>query len=170
MNHFNNLNSYKKTTKLWEEVGILDFVPTLSIISSAMKAYRFLNNVPKVLEIFQEIKNHNLEANIAIYNGLIASLNKQPQLAEHYFRQLLQEAIAPNKETFNIMIDIYSKAGKPENSEILVDHMIKRGIEPDTFTYTSLLRMYGRMGKLDEAERLFFKMRQKVPEQNIICN
>lgn len=73
---------------------------------------------------------------------------------------------AKKVDTYNIMMDLYGKAGDFEKASMTFRDMVKAGVDPDIVTYNTMMHICGRAGRVREAKALFKKISEKglVPD------
>ncbi|XP_077220267.1 pentatricopeptide repeat-containing protein At2g13420, mitochondrial-like [Tasmannia lanceolata] len=111
-------------------------------------------------EIFNKRK-FRFDPDTKMYTVLIYGWCKinRPQMAERFFREMIDRGFEPNVVTYNILLNgICRKASlHPEtrlertirDAENLFDEMRRRGIEPDVTSYSIVLHVYSRAHKPD---------------------
>ncbi|XP_042510275.1 pentatricopeptide repeat-containing protein At2g13420, mitochondrial-like [Macadamia integrifolia] len=111
-------------------------------------------------EIFNKRK-FRFEPDMKTYTVLIYGWCKikRPQMAEKFFREMVDRGYEPNVVTYNVLLDgICRKASlHPDDrfertvraAENLFDEMQSRGIEPDVTSYSIVLHVYSRAHKPD---------------------
>lgn len=69
-------------------------------------------------------------------------------------------------DTYNIVMDLYGKAGDFEKASMTFRDMVKAGVDPDVVTYNTMINICGRAGRVREAKALFKKISEKglVPD------
>ncbi|WJX58650.1 hypothetical protein P8452_44083 [Trifolium repens] len=63
--------------------------------------------------------------------------------------------------TYNTMIDLYGKAGRPQDAADVFADMMKSGVALDSCTFNTIIFITGSHGNLVEAESLLVKMEEK---------
>ncbi|KAG0575260.1 hypothetical protein KC19_VG331200 [Ceratodon purpureus] len=79
----------------------------------------------------------------------------------------LELPIKPKKvDTYNIMMDLYGKAGDFEKASMTFRDMVAAGVDSDIVTYNTIIHICGRAGRVREAKALFKKISEKglVPD------
>ncbi|KAL3812826.1 hypothetical protein ACJIZ3_014094 [Penstemon smallii] len=107
------------------------------------------------LSIFNSIQNPNH----VIYNTMIRGycLSSSPNLAIHYYINMLFFGLQPNSYTFPFLLKSCGKLLKPHTGKQIHCHVFKFGLENDVYVHTSLINMYAQHGSLDDARMVFDK-------------
>ena len=156
--------------------------PTTAIYSACIKAYAGFNNVPKVLELFEELKtlyketeDPDFRPDQIIYSTVLDAISK-PRVEDRSSARLALEILdefeqsydlglvesVPNRYMYTNVLHAISRASLPnaELAESLVERMDNRArhlkddsILPDVVTFTVLLQILSRSKRSDSAER-----------------
>ncbi|KAI9261126.1 hypothetical protein BY458DRAFT_557371 [Sporodiniella umbellata] len=118
--------------------------------------------ISKMDTILQEISRKGLEPNTTTYNLLLAAKVKFQDLkgAEKVYSKM---TTPPNRMTYNILLNGFSRGGKTPEDKIIIDEwmarMIASGISPDLRTFKNLIdglveqtKYHAQMGEKEEMD------------------
>jgi len=82
---------------------------------------------------------------------------------EETLHDISADGLAPDLNTYNLLIEYYKSTGRPQECERLLDQMIKSGVDPDHVTYSTLCSAFCspnaaaflRVDGLPQAEKYF---------------
>ena len=70
-------------------------------------------------------------------------------------------------DTYNIMMDLYARAGQFGEASKVFSDMGKAGVAPDIVTYNCMIHTCGRAGRVQEAKAIFKKIIEEGPVPNV---
>ena len=70
-------------------------------------------------------------------------------------------------DTYNIMMDLYARAGQFGEASKVFSDMGKAGVAPDIVTYNCMIHTCGRAGRVQEAKAIFKKITEEGPVPNV---
>ncbi|XP_076934343.1 uncharacterized protein LOC143600583, partial [Bidens hawaiensis] len=89
----------------------------------------------------------------SIINGL-CKLGRWEE-ASMMLKEMEDERISPNCQTFSILVDAFCKKGMVEEAEAIIDTMVERGLVPTIVTYNTLVDGYCLPGEISKAKTVF---------------
>ncbi|KAM0030400.1 putative tetratricopeptide-like helical domain superfamily [Helianthus debilis subsp. tardiflorus] len=86
--------------------------------------------------------------------------------ASKLLKEMEDENISPNVQTFTALVDAFCKEGKVKEAEVVINIMIERGEVPNILTYSSLIDGYCLRGEMIKAREIFdsLTLRGLVPD------
>ncbi|XP_022852188.1 pentatricopeptide repeat-containing protein At3g09060-like [Olea europaea var. sylvestris] len=86
--------------------------------------------------------------------------------AELFFRNFKTMGVAPNLETFNILMKIACKKQQFDKCRDLINYVWRRNLRPDVYSYGTLINGLAKSGGLNQALEVFDEMldREVMPD------
>ncbi len=139
-----------KTGELKQGPGVIHYTAVLNAWAKSDDK----KNISRAERLFEKMKaDPNLELDLAAYHGLL--LNYSVRGISPKARQLLQtildsETIQPNRNTFTMVIDSYSRSSSTANAGVKAEELLDQmrqlhaagnaNVEPDSVCYASVIR------------------------------
>ncbi|KAJ3190163.1 hypothetical protein HDU85_000454 [Gaertneriomyces sp. JEL0708] len=140
---------------------------SLTMMTQLLLGYKKTLDIAGMEACVKMMNDAGFHASRAIYNTRLDAYAKAGQLAKalEILKEMRKEAeagrlaVTPNVVTFNIIIDMYSKADELDSCLKLFHEMTAAGIRPDAITYTSLMDAHRRAGHYAGVEKYFNSMK-----------
>ncbi|XP_042378129.1 pentatricopeptide repeat-containing protein At5g27270-like [Zingiber officinale] len=110
---------------------------------------------------YSAVRRRDILPSIAVFNFMVSSLQKQ-KLHEKVIRlwkQMLDDAIEPNRFTYTIVIASYVKEEQLEDALDIFQKMKKAGFVPEEATHGLLISLSAKNGKGDMALQIYEEMK-----------
>ncbi|CAI0434833.1 unnamed protein product [Linum tenue] len=147
--------------------GINPDIETLSIVmDSLVKAHR----VCKAIQMFGDGEEYGFGCNTESLNVLLQCLCRRSHVgAATSYLNKMKGRVPFNATTYNVVIGGWSKCGRVDEVERVLETMIDDGFNPDCSTFSFLLEGLGRAGRIEDAVEVFKKMEEKgcVPDTSV---
>ncbi|KAI9012960.1 hypothetical protein BC832DRAFT_589927 [Gaertneriomyces semiglobifer] len=140
---------------------------SLTMMTQLLLGYKKTLDIAGMEACVKMMNDAGFQASRAIYNTRLDAYAKAGQQAKalEILKEMRKEAdagrlaVTPNVVTFNIIIDMYSKADELDSCLKLFHEMTAAGIQPDAITYTSLMDAHRRTGHYTGVEKYFHSMK-----------
>ncbi|XP_044498745.1 pentatricopeptide repeat-containing protein At5g15010, mitochondrial-like [Mangifera indica] len=139
----NIIGSPREADRVWREMSRRGIYYDVVSFSSIMSCYSKVNNLHKVLRLFDQMKKWGIEPDRKVYNAVIHALAKVRFVREaiNLMKTMEEKGIAPNVVTYNSLIKPLCKARKINEAREVLDDMLQRGLKPTIQTYHAFLRI-----------------------------
>lgn len=146
---------YDLAVRTFEEFVDTGVTPSRQTYETVIDAMSKSGLVPQALEVFVSMKKAGLAPRKQSYNALLAACVNAPQprveAAFEIFSELRESGdVEPDKNTFALLIDAASKAGRPELAFDAFTQMRESGLEVEISTLNRLIHATGLNAKEDE--------------------
>ncbi|KAJ4980297.1 hypothetical protein NE237_031134 [Protea cynaroides] len=121
-------------------------------------------------EVFNMMKEKNIEASVVTYNILIHWLGRDHRISEAFklVNQMESEQqLSPDVITYNCLLSGLCNTGQVDEACRLVLEMSKKGYQPDLISYNTLVNGMISVGRMDDASRLFEQMRGTLSAHSV---
>jgi len=146
---------YDLAVRTFEEFVDTGVTPSRQTYETVIDAMSKSGLVPQALEVFVSMKKAGLAPRKQSYNALLAACVNAPQprveAAFEIFNELRESGdVEPDKNTFALLIDAASKAGRPELAFDAFTQMRESGLQVELSTLNRLIHATGLNAKEDE--------------------
>ncbi|KAG6545407.1 hypothetical protein Mapa_013006 [Marchantia paleacea] len=162
---------FQKAAGLLEEMKLKrSCQPNVVTYNILIRAAAQLGHHDKVDELFRDLFDRDLVADLYTYNGLIDAYGKAGEIVkmEETFKRMRGNKLKPDLVTYNTLIDAYGKAGELLKMEAVLAGMSgpRKGgrLHPSVKTFNSMITNYGNAGMWEKSEWVFQEM-QKLEVQ-----
>jgi leucine-rich PPR motif-containing protein len=113
-------------------------------------------------KILNEMSKAGVKPSLVTYTTLISRAGawQKVQLAEMYFRKMLEDGIPADAQAYNSLINAYAKAGETDRALKVLYDMDEANVSPTVVTFNTLIESCARTGKPQRANEVF-KMMEK---------
>jgi pentatricopeptide repeat protein len=112
------------------------------------------------------------------YNSMIATLSRSiaasaPDRAMELFREMIDNDLAPDRKTYNTLMALFSRHGRPDKVQELFQEMVngwKAGderLKPHFQVYTTLLQAWSKAGEPEETAKVLKEMISKCESREL---
>ncbi|KAJ4815134.1 Pentatricopeptide repeat (PPR) superfamily protein [Rhynchospora pubera] len=140
---------------------------TLPCFNALLDALCKARHVEKAHSLLRALKSR-FPPDVITYNTIADGYcrRKCTSKALDLLREMVETGIQPTKNTYNIILNGFFRAGQVRHGWEFFLQMKKRGkkdckFEPDVVTYTTVVHGLGLNGKLDRAHQVFAEMTEK---------
>ncbi|XP_074332070.1 uncharacterized protein LOC141668905 isoform X1 [Apium graveolens] len=120
--------------------------------------------VDDALNVHSEMIEKGVLPDVWTYSPIIqvlCNVNRWEEVSM-FLKQMMDDMnISPDVRTFTILVYAYSKSGKLDDAEQVIEIMNERGEYPDIVTYSTLMHGYCTQGKMDEALAVLSTIKSK---------
>mmetsp|Transcript_17588 Transcript_17588/g.33154 ORF Transcript_17588/g.33154 Transcript_17588/m.33154 type:complete len:716 (-) Transcript_17588:90-2237(-) len=170
MNHCVN-DAWQLVQKIRKDNSLKDLVNAV-IYSTILKGFSICKQPDKVVDLYDEMQESNIECNAITYNTILnayarcGAMHRVPKLLEDMKKT--QPPVEPDIVTWSTIVKGYCMAGDVDKSLEILQEMQKDGkFAPDEVMFNSLLDGCARHHRLEDALRLLDEMRKvNVPPSN----
>mmetsp|Transcript_17585 Transcript_17585/g.33145 ORF Transcript_17585/g.33145 Transcript_17585/m.33145 type:complete len:716 (-) Transcript_17585:90-2237(-) len=170
MNHCVN-DAWQLVQKIRKDAGLKDLVNAV-IYSTILKGFSINKQPDKVVELYDEMQESNIECNTITYNTILnayarcGAMHRVPKLMEDMRRT--QPPVEPDIVTWSTIVKGYCMSGDMDKGFRILQEMQSDGhFAPDEVMFNSLLDGCARHHRLEDALRLLDEMRKvNVPPSN----
>ncbi|XP_068636234.1 pentatricopeptide repeat-containing protein At1g73710-like [Aristolochia californica] len=157
--------------------GIFPDEVTMKIVLQVLKDVGEFDRVDRFYKDWGmgRVQLENLEFESVELDSVMASMSLKHFLSTEFFKvggRILPSKILSSNEqgsnrkplmvaTYNILIDLYGKAGCLEDASDAFAEMLRLGVEPDIVTFNTMIHICGSHGHLSESLSLLNKMEEK---------
>merc|ERR1719301_420400 len=150
--------------KMWAGDGTRPLVNTV-IYSSILKGFSHTKETDKVLALYEEMKEHQIQANTITYNTILnafaqgGAMHRVPELLEDM--RAANPPVEPDIVTYSTIVKGFCNAGNLDRALKVLKDMKARGVHsPDEVMYNSLLGGCAKEHRPDEAVALLQDMKK----------
>ncbi|KAK6926238.1 Pentacotripeptide-repeat region of PRORP [Dillenia turbinata] len=127
-------------------------------------AQNMLKDIPRALNVFEEMVMKGLKPNRVTYSTIIQVLFKVQNLEK--IREILEgaagrEELVPDTCTFNTLISAHCNAANIDESLEVFEKMSPVKLQPDSAAYSPLIGSLCQQGNFKRAEELFDELSEK---------
>ncbi|KAL2652282.1 hypothetical protein R1flu_020410 [Riccia fluitans] len=178
---------WKVVDEIWTKMQLENITPTNVTFSTLIDVNERAGRIKEALEWVEIMQSKGLQADTVTANTVINLYKGQGNIdaAEKIFKELrsahtnLEDihlktvprqtetndrpedlAAVRDVETYNVMIDMYGKAGRFADASNVFSEMMDAGVAPDTVTFNTIIKVCGLSGRRQEAEAMFLKMEE----------
>jgi pentatricopeptide repeat protein len=116
--------------------------------------------------------------NQTTYNSMIATLSRStaasaPDRAMELFREMLDMDLAPDRKTYNTLMALFSRHGRPDKVQKLFQEMVNgwkagdQSLKPHFKVYTTLLQAWSKAGEPEETAKVLKEMISKCESREL---
>jgi len=163
MNHCVN-DAWQLVQKIRKDNSLKDLVNAV-IYSTILKGFSICKQPDKVVDLYDEMQESNIECNAITYNTILnayarcGAMHRVPKLLEDMKKT--QPPVEPDIVTWSTIVKGYCMAGDVDKSLEILQEMQKDGkFAPDEVMFNSLLDGCARHHRLEDALRLLDEMRK----------
>eukprot|EP01018_Ginkgo_biloba_P006756 Gb_06104 [translate_table: standard] len=119
--------------------------PDSCLFHYMLRVYHKCGMLDKAAEVYSRIVRARLKWDGAMYNCIINCCGQALPINQtsKIFEDMLRSGFVPNTITFNVMIDIYGKAGLLTKAHEVLRLAKKQGLS-DTISYNTMIAAYGK--------------------------
>lgn len=141
--------------------GVKPDTETLFIV---MDSYIRAGLIKKAVKMFGKLEEFGWESNVGNFNVVIECLCRRSHVgvATSMFNRLKGRMEFDGK-TYNTIIGGWSRFGKVDEMEKVMEVMTRDGFSPDCLTYAYVIAGLGKAGRIDDSVKLFDDL------ENLIC-
>eukprot|EP01118_Nematostelium_gracile_P012169 TRINITY_DN4406_c0_g1_i1.p1 TRINITY_DN4406_c0_g1~~TRINITY_DN4406_c0_g1_i1.p1 ORF type:complete len:282 (+),score=75.31 TRINITY_DN4406_c0_g1_i1:335-1180(+) len=154
--------------KLFASMKKFNMVPHTFAYNQLLSANIFSKDIKGCLDSFTEMDKAGVPADLNTYHTVLQACAEamNAQLAEKIWRKMKQDGIEMTIETIEIMLTVYSKAGRLLDAiQVLKETIIRRELRPTYNTFRVLLElMIERQVMVEEAVDQLKKI-EKLPKE-----
>lgn len=152
---------FKFMMELLYNMKIEGIGPDLTVLSIVIDSFVRAGFVSKAIQIFGDLDDFGLERDTEALNVLLLCLCRRSHVgaASSVFHST-KGKIAFNNTTYNVIAGGWSKFGRVNELERVMEAMEADGFTPDCTTFNYLLEGLGRAGRLDDAVEIFQRMKE----------
>uniref|UniRef100_A0A803KNH4 Uncharacterized protein n=1 Tax=Chenopodium quinoa TaxID=63459 RepID=A0A803KNH4_CHEQI len=160
INGYVHCNKLPQAAHLLNKIVKLGFQPDLIMYNTIVKGLCRIGDNASALAFLKKMQSGcHFKPGIVIYNTIIDSLCKDRPLqfrlwGQRVLAEMIESNIAPNLQTYSMLVDMFCKDGCVDQAQSIIKHMIERGVPPDIVTYNALLDGYCLRGQMEDAENL----------------
>mmetsp|Transcript_17587 Transcript_17587/g.33151 ORF Transcript_17587/g.33151 Transcript_17587/m.33151 type:complete len:719 (-) Transcript_17587:90-2246(-) len=162
MNHCVN-DAWRLVQKIRKDNSLKDLVNAV-IYSTILKGFSICKQPDKVVDLYEEMQESNLECNTITYNTILnayarcGAMHRAPKLLEDMKKS--QPPVEPDIVTWSTIVKGYCMSGDVDKGLEIMQEMRKDGkFAPDEVMFNSLLDGCARNNRLADALRLLDEMR-----------
>ncbi|RWW70052.1 hypothetical protein BHE74_00022303 [Ensete ventricosum] len=110
---------------------------------------------------YSAVRRRDILPSVAVFNFMISSLQKRKLHVKviQLWKQMLDDAVEPNRFTYTIIISSYAKENLVDDAFDAFRKMKKAGFPPEEATYSLLITLSVKHGKGDDALQLYEEMK-----------
>ncbi|KAK3032245.1 hypothetical protein RJ639_035538 [Escallonia herrerae] len=122
-----------------------NITPDIYLLRDMLRIYQRLGMLDKLAELYYKILKNGVPWDQEMYNCVINCCARALPVDElsRLFDEMLRCGFAPNTITFNVMLDVYGKAGLFKKARRLFWMARKRGLV-DVVSYNTIIAAYGK--------------------------
>mmetsp|Transcript_131068 Transcript_131068/g.213327 ORF Transcript_131068/g.213327 Transcript_131068/m.213327 type:complete len:716 (+) Transcript_131068:110-2257(+) len=162
MNHCVN-DAWRLVQKIRKDSSLKDLLNAV-IYSTILKGFSICKQPDKVVDLYEEMQESNLECNTITYNTILnayarcGAMHRAPKLLEDMKKS--QPPVEPDIVTWSTIVKGYCMSGDVDKGLEIMQEMRKDGkFAPDEVMFNSLLDGCARNNRLADALRLLDEMR-----------
>lgn len=161
-----NGGKYGQASQLLEDMIAKGITPDIRVLNALLGAHGKAGNVAGMEAVIKILAQFSLPYSRTTYNNLIHGFSQAKNLdrALNTFKTMETDSLSsperfnlcsPDAATYNILINMYSKANDPETAVLWAQKMIQNKFEPDVYSYTSIMDGFRRTNSLQECLSTF---------------
>mmetsp|Transcript_109733 Transcript_109733/g.189848 ORF Transcript_109733/g.189848 Transcript_109733/m.189848 type:complete len:719 (+) Transcript_109733:155-2311(+) len=162
MNHCVN-DAWRLVQKIRKDSSLKDLLNAV-IYSTILKGFSICKQPDKVVDLYEEMQESNLECNTITYNTILnayarcGAMHRAPKLLEDMKKS--QPPVEPDIVTWSTIVKGYCMSGDVDKGLEIMQEMRKDGkFAPDEVMFNSLLDGCARNNRLEDALLLLDEMR-----------
>lgn len=167
------VNEALKTFERMERYGLKPQISDFNKLIDVLCKSKF--HVEKAQELFDKMRQWDLEPNLKSYTILLEGWSQQQNLLKvnEVCREMKDEGFEPDVVTYGIIINAYCKAKKYDEAIGFYHEMQLKNVSPSPHIYCTLIIGLGNGNRLDEALEFFEKSKAsgfppEVPTYNAV--
>jgi len=156
--------AWQLARKMWNDDSSRPLVNTV-IYSSILKGFAHTRETDKVMALYEEMKEHQIQANTITYNTILnafaqgGAMHRVPELLEDM--KAANPPVEPDIVTYSTIVKGFCNAGNLDRALKVLDDMKASGKHtPDEVMYNSLLGGCAKEHRPDEAIQILSDMRK----------
>jgi len=157
-------DAWQLTKQMWSDEHSKTLVNTV-IYSSILKGFAHNKETDKVLALYEEMKEHEIQPNTITYNTILnafaqgGAMNRVPALLEDM--KSADPPVAPDIVTYSTIVKGFCNSGSLDRAlKVLKDMKASGKYAPDEVMYNSLLSGCAKEHRPDEALQLLDDMKK----------
>ena len=153
--------SLSKASKVLESLEKRrDIVPDVFLYRDMLRIYQRCNMTEKLAEVYYTMRRGELVWDEAIYNCVVNCCAKALPVDEisRLFDEMLGLGFLPSSVTFNVMMNVFCKAGLLHKGRKVFSLARKQGLA-DVISYNIIIAAYGQAGEFARMEHVVGQMR-----------
>ncbi|XP_074331460.1 uncharacterized protein LOC141668461 isoform X2 [Apium graveolens] len=138
--------------------------PNTVTYNTVIDSYCKRGLVDHALTLHSEMMDKRIFPDVWTYNSIIqvlCNLNRWEEVSMLLKQMMEDMKITPSVHTFNILVNAYSKSGKLDDAEHIIQIMSEKGVYPDIITYNTLIQAYCKQGEMDAALAVLSTIKSK---------
>jgi pentatricopeptide repeat protein len=145
-----------------EEMNKLENYITLTTMSKVLRRLAKDRGYEESIDAFKRIEHFGVKKDVTALNVLIDALVKDNniEIAQQTYLEFKNQ-IAPNLQTFNILLHGWYKTKQLDKAELTIEEMKEYGFSPDVVSYTSLVDFYCHDKRFRDVEKVLDEMKEK---------
>lgn len=136
--------------------------PNYETLFIFMDSFVKARRVSKALHMFGKLEEFGMEYDLESLKLMLRCLCQRSFVATaSSLLNKMKEKMPFDSETYNIVIRGWSKFGRVNEIERVLEEMVADGFEPDSLTFSYLLEGLGRAGQIDDAVQIFENLKEQ---------
>ncbi|KAJ0743170.1 putative tetratricopeptide-like helical domain superfamily [Helianthus annuus] len=118
--------------------------------------------VSKALRMFGKLEEFGMEYELDCLKVMLRCLCRRSHVAAaSTLVNKMKGKVRYDGETYNIVIRGWSRFGRVDEMERVLEDMVEDGFDPDSLTFSYLLEGLGRNGQIDNAVKMFENLKER---------
>ncbi|KAI3677584.1 hypothetical protein L6452_36850 [Arctium lappa] len=136
--------------------------PNYETLFIFMDSFVKARRVSKALNMFGKLEEFGMEYDLESLKLMLRCLCQRSFVATaSSLLNKMKEKMPFDSETYNIVIRGWSKFGRVNEIERVLEEMVADRFEPDSLTFSYLLEGLGRAGQIDDAVQIFENLKEQ---------
>ena len=133
--------------------------PDLISYSILIKGYAKANNLKKVLEVYDYLKE-SFEVDEVLFNTLLDCfvVNENKEAFEKIYKEMQDQQIKPSVVTYGIIMKLHCNRKDLSKATDTFYEMVSNGITPSIIIYQLLIKLNSRLNRFEECFNLYKKL------------
>lgn len=158
-------NLVQLATKWFRMMLECHVAPNVATFGMLMALYRKASNLQEAEFALSQMRRFRIVCPSA-YSSMVTIYTRLRlfQNAERVIEFMRRDHVAPNFETWLVVLNAYCQQGKLEEAERVLEEMREAGFCADIVAYNTMITGYGKASRMDAAQRLFLTMQLEPDE------
>jgi pentatricopeptide repeat protein len=162
--NYRTADAWKLAQKMLSEENTRPLVNTV-IYSTIIKGFSHMKELAKVMELYEEMRAHGVQANTITYNTILnafaqsGAMDRVPALLEHM--KTATPPVEPDLVTYSTLVKGFCNSGSLDRAiDTMKEMQVSSKYQPDEVMYNSLLDGCAKEHRPDDALKLFGEMKK----------
>ncbi|MQL76827.1 hypothetical protein Taro_009229 [Colocasia esculenta] len=157
---------------LREEMRNMGMQESRDVLVSVMRACSKVGSVEEAEQTWNKLldSDSGLSSQAFVYKMEVYAKVGEPMKSLEIFRSMQEHGVDANVAVYNKIIEVMSKARKPELAEEIMGEFVESGLKPLTLSYVYLMDMYLNLNMHDKIESSFTQCHSKGQASRSVFN